>query len=177
MKLGNTLSILGISLIVVGFSLIVRSKTLSLPLSKVSIATYSPLWPKNVRIKSISLEAEVASGGYKDEKWILVNDHALYLPTSSKLGDGGNTILYAHNTDKLFGNLKKTSVGDIIDVNDADGKTYSFSIYSKEYIKANQMGKLATNLKDTITLFTCDGWFDEKRLVVKATRLEQHHRL
>ena len=170
MKFGNVLLAVGLLFIVIGFSLLVRFNTSNLPLSKTFIDASSPLWPKSIKIKSVSLEAEVARGGYKDQKWILDSDRALFLSTSYKLGEGGNTILYAHNTDKLFGNLKKTSIGDTIVLNDSNGKTYSFDIYSKEYIRANQMDKIATNLKDTITLFTCDGWFDEKRLVVKAKK-------
>ena len=48
------------------------------------------------------------------------------------------------------------------------GKTYIYKVYSLEYIKPSQIEKIDTNKKNTITLFTCDGWFDEKRLVVKA---------
>lgn len=183
MKPGNLLLILGLSLIVIGLSLLARFNSLSVSLADNTVFTYSPLWPKFIGIKSISLEAEIVPGGYRDEKWVLTNDKALFLPTSSKLGEGGNTIIYAHNTENLFGNLKKISIGETIVINDAKGKIYSFKVYSKEYISPYKMGKIATNLKDTVTLFTCDGWFDEKRLVIKAqketkeiTRLEHHRR-
>lgn len=163
----------GILLIIFGVFLLVSYSTLSLPLSNSSIASVSaqPLWPKSINITKSKVTAQVRAGGYENGKWILDDNYAFYLPTSGKLGQGGNTILYAHTRDRLFGSLKKTSVGDIIILGDANGKIYSYKVYSIESIKPYQVEKIETNLKDTVTLFTCDGWFDEKRLVVKAGKV------
>lgn len=165
---------LGIIFIAIGAFSLIKYQSLSLPLSspyesRASSSTLlSPSYPSWINIKKSKITALVAAGGYEDGKWILDKDFVLYLPTSSKLGEGGNTILYAHSREKLFGNLKKASVGDIVILGDANGKMYNYSIYSMEYIKPNQIEKINTGIKDTVTLFTCDGWFDEKRLVVKA---------
>lgn len=160
----------GLFFIMLGAFLMLRYKSLTLPLSKPSLlsAFVSPSLPKFISIPSAKINAEVASGGYKDNKWILDDNYVLFLPTSAKLGEGGNTILYAHNREGLFGNLKKASYGDVIVLSDANGKKYKYSIYSIEWIKPYETEKINTYEKDTITLFTCDGWFDEKRLVVKA---------
>ena len=170
MKREIILITLGTMLIAIGAFLLVRYQSLSLPLSKSSVvsATAEPLWPKWISITKSKITAQVTAGGYKEGKWILDDNFALYLPTSGKLGEGGNTILYAHTRERLFGSLKKTSVGDLIILGDANGKMYNYSVYSIEYIKPYQVEKIETNVRDTITLFTCDGWFDEKRLVVKA---------
>lgn len=165
--------IIGILLIIFGVFLLVSYQTLSLPLSDSSMASESsePLWPKWINISKSKITVQVRAGGYENGKWILNNNFAFYLPTSWKLGEGGNTILYAHTRDRLFGSLKKTSVGDIIILGDANGKIYNYKVYSIESIKPYQVEKIETNIKDTITLFTCDGWFDEKRLVVKAGKV------
>lgn len=173
MKRYNLFIVFGILLIVIGILLLGRLRMLTLPIGESSIAKAHdlPLWPKYIRIKSIGLNAGVSPGGYKDGKWVLDDNLVLYLPSSDRLGQGGNTILYAHNKENLFGNLKKVSVGDVVALGAANGEMYNYSIYSIEYIKPYQMEKISTNLKDTITLFTCDGWFDEKRLVVKAIKI------
>ena len=164
----------GIFLIAIGAFSLVRYQSLSLPLSKSSsnfsdvFASAATSWPKFVSVPKGKIYAQIATGGYKYGKWILDDDFVLYLPTSDKLGQGGNTILYAHTRERLFGNLKKTSVGDLIILGDANGKMYNYSVYSIEHIKPYQTDMINTNVKDTVTLFTCDGWFDEKRLVVKA---------
>jgi len=166
--------VFGLALIAGGVYSLLKFQSLSLPLSKATFSkeslsfSDSPLWPEWISIKNRDITVEVTAGGYEDGKWILDGNYVLYLPTSDKLGQGGNTILYAHSRDKLFGNLKKVSIGDQVILGDANGKIYNYSIYSMEYVRPYQMEKIDTNLKDTVTLFTCDGWFDEKRLVVKA---------
>lgn len=164
--------VLGLILIIVGIFSFSKYNSLSLPLSKSSIALAAsePLWPKWINIAKSNITAQVTAGGITNGKWILDDNFALYLPTSGKLGEGGNTILYAHTRERLFGSLKKTTIGDIIILGDANGKIYNYKVYSIEYIKPNQVEKIETDLKDTVTLFTCDGWFDEDRLVVKAIK-------
>lgn len=174
MKREITLIALGIVFIAIGVFSLMKHKSSSLPLERASAIeesfseSPSPSYPSWINIKKSNITAQVAAGGYKDGKWILDSDYVLYLPTSARLGQGGNTILYAHSREKLFGNLKKTSIGDQVILGDANGKMYSYKIYSVEYIKPYEIEKINTGAKDTVTLFTCDGWFDEKRLVVKA---------
>ncbi len=174
MKREIFLIVVGIILIAGGIFSLVRYQTLSLPLSKSSgnfsevLASTTPSLPKFVSIPKSKIYVQVAVGGYKYGKWIIDDNYALYLPNSGKLGEGGNTILYAHSRESLFGNLKKASIGDLVILGDANGKLYSYKVYSMEYIKPHQTEKINTGKNDTVTLFTCDGWFDEKRLVVKA---------
>ena len=166
----------GILLTIIGISSLVNYRSLSLPLkysllSALASATSSsttPSRPKSISIPKGNIYVQVTAGGYKGNKWILADNYVLYLPTSGKLGEGKNTILYAHNRKGLFGNLKKAKIGDLVILGDANGKMYNYSVYSIEYIKPYQVEKINTNAKDTVTLFTCDGWFDQMRLVVKA---------
>jgi LPXTG-site transpeptidase (sortase) family protein len=174
MKREIILVILGFALITAGVYSLISLHSSSLPISEAySIEeaisnTKSPLWPAWVSVRNREITAEVAAGGYDDGKWILDGNYVLYLPTSGKLGQGGNTVLYAHNREKLFGNLKDVSIGDTVMLGDNEGNIYSYKVYSMEYIKPYEVEKINTDKSDTVTLFTCDGWFDETRLVVKA---------
>ncbi|OGH14645.1 MAG: hypothetical protein A2687_00510 [Candidatus Levybacteria bacterium RIFCSPHIGHO2_01_FULL_38_26] len=174
MKREIVLIILGLFFVVCGVFALAKQSSSSLPLKDASVfrQTFADILssglPKWMEIDSAKISSEVAAGGYENGKWVLDSRYVLYLPTSGKLGDGGNTVFYAHNRDKLFGNLKKVSIGDTVKLGDSNGKTYIYKVYSLEYIKPSQIEKIDTNKKNTITLFTCDGWFDEKRLVVKA---------
>jgi len=174
MKREIILLIFGFALIAAGVYSLVKLQSSSLPLDKSALAnkdlsgSSSPSWPAWISVKNREITAEVAIGGYEDGKWVLDGNYVLYLPTSGKLGQGGNTVLYAHNREKLFGNLKNVSIGDTVILGDNKGNIYNFKVYSMEYIKAYQVEKINTDKSDTVTLFTCDGWFDEERLVVKA---------
>jgi hypothetical protein len=68
--------------------------------------------PVSITIQSSDTPISVIPGGIYDGQWLLSDSQALYLPSSGKLGEGYNTVLYAHNTPALFGPLKKTSIGD-----------------------------------------------------------------
>ena len=124
--------------------------------------------PSEIMISSINLEAKIVQGGFINGEWILSDSKALYLPTSGKIGEGFNTILYAHNKPNLFGNLKAINEGDVITIKDNKGKEFSYTVFLKENINPRDLKKLYSDEKDILTLFTCDGWFDQERLLVKA---------
>jgi LPXTG-site transpeptidase (sortase) family protein len=92
----------------------------------------------------------------------------MYLPTSGKLAEGYNTVIYAHKRPGLFGALSQTHWGDLITIFDKDGKPYTYKIFSIESIHPTQVDKLKSDKANTLTLFTCDGVFDQSRLLVKA---------
>ncbi len=124
--------------------------------------------PVSISIPSVKLDINVDEGGIINGNWVLSDKNALFLPTSGKIGEGYNTIIYAHNTDKLFGSLKKINLGDIIILKDREGKKFSYRIVYKNQVDPHDLRKLYSPEKNIVTLFTCDGWFDEKRLLVKG---------
>lgn len=129
-------------------------------------------FPSDIEISSLNLKAKIIQGGFINGEWILSDDKALYLPTSGKIGEGFNTILYAHNKSNLFGSLKAINEGDLITIKDNKGKQFSYKVFSKENVDSKDLRKLYSDEKDIITLFTCDGWFDQERLLVKARLVE-----
>ena len=124
--------------------------------------------PTQLKIPSRKLEIKVDQGGIIEGEWILSETDALYLPTSGKVGEGYNTIIYAHNTDNLFGRLKYMAYGDEVFVKDNEGREFVYRVYEKEEVSATNLKELYSTEKNIITLFTCDGWFDAKRFVVRA---------
>ncbi len=124
--------------------------------------------PDSIFIPSIGLNLGVIQGGVRNREWILSDDKALYLPTSGKIGEGYNTIIYAHSREKLFGKLEKVKVGDVIDIIDSKGQNFGYRVFNIESVDPTDIDKLYSKDKDIVTLFTCDGWFDEKRLLVRA---------
>lgn len=124
--------------------------------------------PSKLSIPSHKLDLNIVQGGIVSGEWVLSNTNALYLPTSGKIGEGYNTIIYAHNTKQLFGDLEKLAIGDIILITDNQGKEFEYTVFSREEVKPTDLKKLYSDEKNIVTLFTCDGWLDSQRLVVKA---------
>lgn len=162
-NISSLLIILGLLVFSLGLS--ISSATLT-----DSFSTWSDNqnYPYKITIKKIGLESKIIPGGLVNDKWILSDKYVLFLPSSGIPKEGFNTILYAHNKENLFSNLKNLQIGDEISLQDQKGKDYSYKVYLKEEVKAKEVFKLTSDVKNNLTLFTCDGIFDTKRLVVKA---------
>ncbi len=126
--------------------------------------------PRQITIPTIDIKVAVTPGGIDQGNWILSEDKALFLPSSGLLGEGFNTIIYAHKREGLFVNLKKVTLGDKIWLEDQTGKSFIYKVYSVENIDPTNLEKLKSKTPNNLTLFTCDGWFDQSRLMVKAKR-------
>lgn len=124
--------------------------------------------PTLISIPSLKADIKVIKGGIANGNWVLSDSEALYLPTSGKIGEGFNTILYAHNRENLFGNLKKIQKGDLLVIKDNADKDFIYKVYLIENIDPRDIKRLFSEEKDIVTLFTCDGWFDQERLLVRG---------
>lgn len=122
--------------------------------------------PSEINVKSLGLNLSIAPGVISNNKWTLYDDRVSWLSTSETPGNG-NVILYAHNRVNLFANLENLSVDDEI-VLTSSGKQFLYRVVKKKQIKPTEVEEILSN-KNQLTLYTCDGSFDEKRLVVYAT--------
>ncbi|OGE25670.1 hypothetical protein A3C26_01760 [Candidatus Daviesbacteria bacterium RIFCSPHIGHO2_02_FULL_39_12] len=124
--------------------------------------------PSHIRISKIGVDADIVRGGIINGEWILSDNEILYLPTSGELGEGFNTVLYGHKRPGLFADLINLTEGDLIEVSDNQDDKFTYEVYLKEEIEPRQTGKLISIQRDDLTMFTCDGVFDESRLLVRA---------
>lgn len=166
------LLVLGLGLLLLSTGSIIKASQ-SLPISTagvmpVKLETTNAQWPKHIEIKRIGLSTQVIEGGITNGKWILSDQYAHYVPTAGKVNEGFNTIVYAHKRDNLFGQLDASEIGDEIIVTNVAGAQYSYRVVSKETIVPTNLQALYAPEANVLTLVTCDGIGDTKRLVVKA---------
>lgn len=121
--------------------------------------------PQKIRIPTLNLELSIKAAVIENGQWQLFTDHVSWLSASATPGKG-NVILYAHNYPELFGKLNKLSAGEIIEVEQySQWKQYIVSQVSQ--VKPNNVDSVIST-DNRLTLYTCDGAFDEKRLIVVA---------
>lgn len=145
-----------------------------------------PELPLKIEIPAISLAATIENPMTRD---IDALDQGLLLgsvryPTSAKLGEVGNVVLFGHSSYlpivrnqayKTFNGIQKLATGDLIVVSSSDTSyTYRVRSVAKESANDNSVIPLSVAGK-ALTLVTCDSFGAKSdRFVVVADFVESH---
>lgn len=125
--------------------------------------------PLAIKIQKISVVQDVVPGVIQGQDWQIDESRVNYLIGSGNLY-GGNMVLYAHRREGLFQKLNLLKDGDeIVILFESDIKIYE--VIESEMISSSEVEILTDDSYD-LTVFTCDGWFDSKRWVVKAREIK-----
>ena len=127
------------------------------------------IYPTSINIENLNLNLTISPGIIKNNHWTLYEDKVSWLSTSGDL-NRGNIILYAHNRPSLFGNLVNLEIGDKVFV-EGSGKKQAYIVKEKRKVLPTDVEAVISD-KNELTLYTCNGSFDEKRLIVKADPIE-----
>jgi LPXTG-site transpeptidase (sortase) family protein len=125
---------------------------------------YGP--PISITIPKIGKNLPIKPATVRGNDWDMFDDAVAWLSTSAVPGEG-NVILYAHDWPTLWKDLYLLTPGDLIEVfQEGTGKrTYVVTVS-----KAVDQHDIQSILSDEnrLTLYTCEGNFDQKRRVVYA---------
>ncbi len=127
--------------------------------------------PSKITIPTLSLQLPVEPTLIKNSTWPTSQTGVSFLENSGKLGSGGNLIFYGHNWKNLLGNLHKVKVGENIVLHGQNGQDFTYAISHIATVAATDVSILADTSDERITLYTCIGFLDQKRLVVVAKRV------
>lgn len=169
--LGTILIITGVVLL--GFwglhkYLLVRSLTLSVQ-HTLQFASQAPpvSYPSSIRIGNL-INVPVAPAGYVNGTWLISEKAANHVTKSASPGEKGNIIIYAHNTPGLFGPLNRAAKGDMVTVTTKNGDEHRYRIIEITTVAPSNTTLLLPSPIELLTLYTCTGFLDSKRLVVRA---------
>lgn len=153
--------------------------------SVVAAAPSAPELPVRIEIPSIKLVTSIANPDSTDVATLdaALHDGAVRYPTSAKLGDEGNVIVFGHSSYlpivnnkayKAFNEIQKLSKDDQIMV---VGETTTF-VYAVESVRSANAGKDGIPLTVTgsvLTLATCDSFgTPSDRFIVTAQLVESY---
>lgn len=145
------------------------AQNITTPLGEESLSViHQKAPPTSINIKPVDLTLPVAAGVIYNNEWTLYDDKISWLATSEVPGKG-NVILYGHNRLGLFADLKKLKTGDIISI-EHGAKWFDYEVVSTRKVLPTEVDAVFTE-SNQLTLYTCDGKFDQKRLVVTAIPL------
>lgn len=118
-----------------------------------------PKTKTNLRV----IESEIVGG-----QWEVNSNGASHYKYSAVPGAHGNIVIYGHNRINLLGSIKRLSVADEISVITEDNKEHRYKVYKIVTVSPKQVEVLNSTGAEELTVYTCTGVFDSKRLVVKA---------
>lgn len=129
-------------------------------------------YPVRVVIPSTKIDLEVKPSKVIGGVWEIHEDAAGFGLGSALPGREGNSVIFAHARPKLFLPLRKIKINDLISVKTKDDRWYSYVVVEKKEVSPNQIEVIAPTVDKTLTLFTCSGFVDSKRLIVVAKQKE-----
>lgn len=126
------------------------------------------LFPINIEILSQNLYLPVNNVSVTNGNWEDTKNSVGYVLESPIPGTEGNSIFYAHNRPNLFGKLKYLKKTDKVSVIFSNGTAKDFYVTRVFEVTKDQTHILTKTDNPTITLYTCSGFLDSKRLIVIA---------
>jgi len=127
--------------------------------------------PKHLVINELGINLDVFPAEIVNDRWQTTYDGISYLSTSPIPGNLGNSILYGHNWNSLLGNLKNAKPGQIIEIIDNAGNVTRFEVNFVQVVGPDEKSILNQTTDSRLTLYTCTGFLDSKRLVVTALKV------
>lgn len=132
-----------------------------------AISTDIPL-PTRISIKGLEIDVAIDNKAIDSGHWPTSDSTAIYLSGSGEVGQTGNAVIYAHNWPTLFGNLIKIKPEDEIEIELTNGKIITFTTERIAIVTPDQTHILDRTSDRRLTLYTCTGFFDRRRLIIVA---------
>ncbi|OGM25624.1 hypothetical protein A2962_03780 [Candidatus Woesebacteria bacterium RIFCSPLOWO2_01_FULL_39_61] len=125
--------------------------------------------PKRVIIPELSINLEVKKAEIVNGFWEVFSEGSAWGSGSGLPGKPGNQVIFAHAREGLFLPLKDVAVGMAIYVL-TDDKWYGYKVKEIKEVYPDQIEVISPTEDETLTLYTCSGFQDSKRLIVVAKR-------
>lgn len=127
--------------------------------------------PVRILIPSVSIDLEVKPGRNINGYWEVFSDSAAWGEGSGLPGEAGNQVIYAHARRGFFLPLREIKQHDrVIILTSSDW--YKYEVEEIKEVKPTDTEVIAPTQDETLTLYTCSGFSDSKRLIVVAKRLQ-----
>lgn len=128
------------------------------------------LYPSKIIIPSLNIDLDISPSKIVKGKWEVFEDKAGFGLGSALPGQIGNTVVFAHAREKLFLPLRKIKNDAVVYLFVQD-KWFSYKISEIKEVLPTDVSVIAPTQDETLTLFTCSGFADSKRLIVIGKKI------
>jgi len=124
--------------------------------------------PTHVDVAQVGVSIGVENGYYNasNGKWTLSDTSAFYgTMTAPANSESGNTFIYGHNANDIFGNLRDAQVGMQAIVTTDNGYKFYYTLQSFKAVSPSDISLIQPTEDPTLTLQTCSGtWYQFRTL-------------
>ncbi len=125
-------------------------------------------FPNRIIIPTVGIDLPVKSSRIINGIWETHDGAANFGLGSALPGTTGNSVIFAHAKWDFFLPLQSIRKDDQISVQTKSGKWHTYLVTEYREVRPDQLEIIAPTPDKTLTLFTCSGFADSKRLVVIA---------
>lgn len=123
--------------------------------------------PTRIIIPSRSVDLPVIEAPVIKGYWELSETTASHGVGSANPGEPGNAVIFAHARKGLFLPLRDIEAGETVYVLTRD-RWHAYTVTETKLVAPDALEVIAPTNDETLTLFTCTGFLDTKRLIVIA---------
>lgn len=127
--------------------------------------------PQKITLENLDIQVPIIEAKIIDGIWQTSETQATHLDTSMRPGENGNIVIYGHNKKDIFGHLNQVSKGQKITITNTEDEKFLYIVTDKSIVNPDQIEAVLPTDREELTVYTCTGWFDSKRLVIKALPL------
>lgn len=138
-------------------------------LKKTSLREKAKLPPIRIIIPSVNIDIKVKESKIVNGFWEVFPDSAGFGLGSSYPQDKGNQVIFAHARKGLFLPLNDVKIGQIVYVLTQE-KWYKYTINNIKEVLPTQTDVISFSDDSILTLYTCSGFADSKRLIITAAK-------
>lgn len=124
--------------------------------------------PVHIEVAAVDINVQVENGYYNAQngKWTLNDASAFYgTMTPPANSETGNTFIYGHNANNIFGNLRDAKEGIEAIVTTDNGYKFYYTLESFKAVSPNDVSLIQPTEAPTLTLQTCSGtWYQFRTL-------------
>lgn len=118
------------------------------------------------------VDVDISQQVLVDENWTIDEKVASHLSSSAKPGENGNIIIYGHNKRESLGNIRALKGNEIITITTANGLEHRYKVEKIIEVNPSQTQYLEPTNEEVLTLYTCSGFMDKMRFIVRAKRVD-----
>lgn len=123
--------------------------------------------PLRILIPSVTIDLPIAEAKVSNGYWEVFETTAGHGIGSANPGEPGNTVIFAHARQGLFLPLKDVKKDAQLYIL-TDTRWHRYRVAEIKEVRPQDIEVIAPTPDEILTLFTCSGFLDSKRLIVVA---------